>query len=106
MELVYTMGCPYVAESRAALCRALKSVGVPVAWREWRRDDPDIPAALRGFGSPTVVVNGRPVGADEVAADVDRCRLYPSDNGHLCGAPSVELIRRVMQAEVVKWPRE
>ena len=62
VELVYAAGCPQLGATREALRRALTSVGAPVTWREWRRDDPEIPGPFREFASPTVVINGRPVG--------------------------------------------
>jgi hypothetical protein len=99
IELVYADGCPYVDETRAALREALAAEGGSPEWREWRRDDPHIPESLRRFGSPTVVVNGRPVGGEGLPAEADRCRLYVDDAGKLRGTPPLNLIRRAVQAE-------
>jgi hypothetical protein len=70
-------------------------------WQEWERGAEATPAALRGLGSPSVLVNGRDVGCDEdISADADAnsCRIYADESGCLCGAPSAELIAEALKA--------
>ena len=61
VELVYFEGCPHVAEARGEVGRALRQCGLPPTWREWDTTNPDTPAPLTGYGSPTVLVDGRDV---------------------------------------------
>ena len=99
IELVYDPTCPNVQQARDAIRGALASLGAPAAWREWVRDDPVTPVALRDLASPSVLVNGQDVGCDGgsiAAADANACRIYADDCGCICGAPSVELILRTV----------
>ena len=92
VELLYDENCPNVAEARANLRRALIEVGLPPSWTERMPVAPEAPYPLRGFGSPTVLVNGRDVGGAE-PADAACCRVYEVA-GRWSGAPPGELIGR------------
>lgn len=95
IELVYDPTCPNVDRARAAIRRALASIGAPVAWREWDCTEPSTPPAFRVLGSPSVLVNGQDVGCGTgtmAQADANSCRIYQDDCGCICGAPSMELI--------------
>jgi mercuric ion transport protein len=101
VEMVYDPDCPNVERARAAIRNALAAVGAPGVWREWERADPATPVALRHLGSPSVLVNGMDVGCDGGSmadADANSCRIYTDDCGCICGAPSTELILRVIAA--------
>lgn len=58
VELVFFSGCPHVAEARRELSRALRECRLSPTWREWDTTSPDTPELLRGYGSPTVLVDG------------------------------------------------
>jgi mercuric ion transport protein len=95
IEMVFDRTCPNVERARSMIRTALAQVGAPEAWTEWDRDDPATPDDLRGFGSPTVLVNGHDVVGDENEAgvtDANSCRVYVDDCGCICGAPSSSLI--------------
>ena len=95
IDLVYDRDCPNVARARAMIRAALQEVGVELFWWEWDRDNAATPVALRGYGSPTVLVNGRDVDCeknDSVEADGNSCRVYFDECGCICGAPSATLI--------------
>src|SRR5690606_32530264 len=64
--------------------------GLPAAWLEYEAADPTLPAHARGYGSPTVLVDGADVSGamPETSAC---CRLY-QHGGDNRGAPSVEQI--------------
>lgn len=62
--LVYFEGCPHVAEARSELSRALRLCGLPPTWREWDTTSPDTPDHLKGYGSPTVLVDGLDVSGE------------------------------------------
>jgi mercuric ion transport protein len=101
IELVYDTTCPNVERARAAIRAALLSVGEPMEWQEWERGADATPAALRGLGSPSVLVNGRDVGCDEgtsAGADANSCRIYTDESGCLCGAPAAGLIVDALKA--------
>ena len=82
---------------------ALSAIGSSNEWTEWDREDSKTPAELRGYGSPTVLVNGRDVGCDEneeLRSDGNSCRVYVDGCGCLCGAPSSDLIIHAIKGAV------
>ena len=89
IELVYFQGCPHVDAARSAVRNALSAMGLPLEWTEWDREDDSTPPALRPYGSPTVLVNGRDVMPAQ--SDGNCCRVYPGRDG-VQAAPSVESI--------------
>ena len=97
VDLVYDVECPNVATTRANLIRGFALAGLPPAWREHRIGDPAAPARVRGYGSPTILVDGQDVAGVLPTAEAC-CRLYTDENGR-CGAPPVELIARALAAE-------
>lgn len=94
VELVFDPTCPNVGQAREAIRAALRALGTPLRWQEWQRDAESTPAALRAYGSPTVLVNGTDVsgGSDAAGADANSCRVYVDDCGCLRGAPSTQQI--------------
>lgn len=99
VELVYDPTCPNVDRAREAIRDALASVGAPLVWREWLREDPTTPVSLRSLGSPSVLVNGADAGCDgesPARADANSCRIYVDECGCICGAPSAQLILDVI----------
>jgi mercuric ion transport protein len=92
VELIYDTDCPNVAETRTNLLLALAAAQVETTCIEWERSSPSTPAYAAGFGSPTVLVEGRDVAGENPAQLISCCRLYSSAEGGCFGAPSVELI--------------
>ena len=88
--LLYQLSCPNVPAARANLMRAFSKAGVPASWRELDLDGSETPGDWRGFGSPTILVDGDAVGGGEPQGGAT-CRLY-DDGGRAVGAPSVETI--------------
>lgn len=68
IELVYFRDCPNIAPARERLARALSDLDLCASWWEWDRNADDTPARLRAYGSPTILVNGLPVGGEGVEA--------------------------------------
>ena len=89
IELVYFGGCPHVEGARKRLGEALEQAGQPGEWKEWEMDDPEIPEEYRSYGSPTVLVEGRPVGEGGAPARGRACRAD--------GGPSTDTIRRALR---------
>ena len=76
VEFIYDPDCPNVAEARAQLLRAFTETGISPRWAEWSRDSAEAPAYARGFGSPTLLVNGHDVAEQTSAHGNACCRLY------------------------------
>jgi len=90
--LVYFPGCPHVPATRAALARVLAEF--PAArLREVDVSAADAPEELRGWGSPTVLVDGVDVAGGQPGT-ARSCRLYDSGEG-----PSEERIRAALAAK-------
>lgn len=100
VELVYEQGCPGVPETRHSLLKAFSSLDLRPEWLEWERGDPGLPDHAQGFGSPTVLVEGRDVAGEPANADAGSCRLYRSSDGY-CRSPSAEMIREALQDWVI-----
>ncbi len=90
--LIYDSDCPNVSDCRTNLIKAFAASGKKPSWREIDRSSDDAPPHVRGFGSPTVLVNGADVAGQQPVLDGASCRLYQSDDGGYVGVPSVEQI--------------
>jgi hypothetical protein len=90
IELVFFEGCPNVDRARAALRAALSALGRPAVWTEWELDKSGVPERIQGYGSPTVLVDGRDVRGSTPSPAV----LGPTCRGD--GPPSADEIRRAV----------
>lgn len=101
VELVYDRNCPNVAAAREQIREALSVAGLPPSWREWDRDGQDTPEALRPFGSPTILVDGRdvsgPTESGESLPMANSCRVYADAKSGVSGVPALELIVTALQ---------
>lgn len=93
VELVYDLDCPNIAAARRQLLRAFVQAGVAPRWLEHLQGD--APPYARGYGSPTILVDGRDV-ADESQREHACCRVYASERGVLTGVPDVAAIVRAI----------
>ncbi|TAK30178.1 MAG: hypothetical protein EPO40_08680 [Myxococcaceae bacterium] len=89
VELIYSPDCPNVSAAREQLRRALREVGLAEAWREHDLSAHDVAPHARGFGSPTVLVDGRDVSGG-LPSDGATCRVYAGSEER--GAPPVGAI--------------
>ncbi len=92
VELIYFPGCPNVEEARSRLVKAFAGAKLNQRWSEFRTDDPDLPGHARGYGSPTIFVNGRDVTGAAPADSAEACRLYSDETGRRSGIPSLASI--------------
>ena len=92
VELIYDVDCPNVAEAREVLSQAFKLVGISPSWTEWDRKASGSPTYVRGYGSPTILMDGEDVADGEPIAKADCCRLYSGGEKRFRGAPTVEQI--------------
>jgi hypothetical protein len=83
VELVYFESCPHVAEARREVGRALRLCHLALTWREWDTTSPDTPRSLKGYGCPTVLVDGSDVSGGPTVSGIG-CTI--------AGAPRAEII--------------
>ncbi len=96
VDLVYDVDCPHISLARMNLTRALAECGLEARWHEHVIGAPDAPPRIRGFGSPTILVDGTDVARSEPGAEAC-CRIYNAGSG-TTGAPPVELIAEALRA--------
>lgn len=104
VELVYDEGCPNVEETRANLLRAFHAAGQQLRWTEWSRSDPDSPTRVRGFGAPTVLINGHDLAGKPPLDTQPSCRLYKGVHGGFRGASEPGLIASALK-NAARGPR-
>lgn len=103
-DLIYFPGCPNLEEARAQLGRAFAEARLTPDWVEYQTDDPALPEHARGFGSPTILIDGRDVtGASGGSAEA--CRLYFDDAGTRAAVPALTSIVAALTAEPVPLAR-
>ena len=86
IQLLYFTGCPNVDRARIAVRDAVLAEGIEAQVEEIDVESPDAPEAMRGWGSPTILVDGSDVTGVGRSSGTS-CRLYAD------GAPSIEQIR-------------
>ena len=91
VELVYDRDCPNVGRARAHLLAAFARAQMAPRWHEHPLHDASTPDHARGFGSPTILVDGCDV-VDEVPGPNASCRIYRDDTGAVTGSPPLERI--------------
>lgn len=96
VDLLYFPECPNVGAAREQLGRAFAAAQLTPAWNEHDISAPDAPAALRGYGSPTILVNGRDVTGDAPAGGV-ACRIYAGTDRR--GAPPLGAIAAALVSQ-------
>jgi hypothetical protein len=101
--LIYDQGCPNVDDARTQLARAFSEAGIPARWQEWDAGDADAPAHVRGYGSPTILIDGRDVAGLTPAEGRSCCRVYQHEGGGLRGVPAVADIVAALDASRGSW---
>lgn len=105
IELVYDDDCPNAGLARERLREALAASGCSVTPTEWLRTAPDTPDALQGWGSPTILIDGRDV-AGQQPSESPTCRVYPRPGGGVDRAPSVDQIVAALDASRRSRPQQ
>jgi mercuric ion transport protein len=75
IQLLAFEGCPLADAARANLEQALSHCGIS-GYRTVDIFDPETPDELRGWGSPTILIDGIDVGGQHKGNGVG-CRIYP-----------------------------
>jgi hypothetical protein len=91
IQLLYFEGCPNLEPARLALRDAMAAEQIDDSVDEIDVESPTAPEALRGWGSPTILIDGKDV-AGAARSTASSCRLYAN------GAPSVDEIRARLAA--------
>jgi hypothetical protein len=97
VQLLTFPGCPSAEPARDVLRRALAEMGLPDGFEEVDVSRPETPEALRGWGSPTILVDGRDVAGAAPSAGA-ACRLYTPGAGEGRGAPALSLVLQALHA--------
>ena len=95
VQLLTFPGCPNADAAREVLQRVLSSAGIRAPIEEVDTVAPDTPEPLKGWGSPTILIDGRDVAGQEAPGGAT-CRLYRDEEGRLRGTPSVALLRSIL----------
>jgi mercuric ion transport protein len=92
VELIYDCDCPNVLAARGNLIKAIAASSREVRWTEWDSSATDSSPHVKGYGSPTVLVDGKDVAENSASGAGASCRLYRRGDVRFDGAPSVEQI--------------
>jgi hypothetical protein len=98
VELIYDADCPNVRRARRALIEGFSLAGLQPSWTAWDRKSPESLAHVRGYGSPTILVDGRDVAGVAPGNGESSCRLSHDGAGSFQGAPSVEQVAEALRA--------
>lgn len=96
IQFITFPGCPNASAARKALERALTAAGILDRIEDVNTFAADTPENLRGWGSPTVLLNGEDVGGQAVPSGPS-CRLYTGDRGKVLAAPSEALLSAALR---------
>lgn len=102
VELIYDQDCPNISDARIQLLRSFQSAQIPPKWTEWERNSPDSPAYVQGYGSPTILINGKDVDGVNPVQGVSSCRVYQNASGALKGVPSAGTITSLLKSQSVR----
>ena len=91
IQFLHFEGCPNAGQARSALREALAAEKLDVQVEEIDVQRPDAPEWARGWGSPTILIDGVDVAGQE-RSNASSCRLYAG------GAPSIDVIRAKLTA--------
>jgi len=89
--LLYDRDCPNARAARENLLRAFVEAGASPRWVEVDRAAEDTPARWRGYGSPTILIDGADALGAEASGAGASCRLY-RDGEAVVGVPSVSAL--------------
>jgi hypothetical protein len=98
VELIFAADCPNVDLARTNLSQALEQVGLSQSWAEHLIGNPDAPAHVQGFGSPTILIDRREVTGAVPSAEAS-CRIYASGTSW-ARAPSVAQIAAALRSRM------
>lgn len=92
VQLLYFPDCPNVEATRRTLAQAMSTIKDAPIVAELDVTAPSTPPHLRGWGSPTVLIDGVDIAGGHPSESC--CRLYPTSEER--GAPSLALIEAAL----------
>lgn len=95
VELLYFPGCPNTSATREQLRRAFEAIDASPSWTEIDITAEGAPAHARGYGSPTVLVDGEDV-AGAAPGEGSSCRIYMDND--VRGVPPLDVIIAALRA--------
>lgn len=104
VELIYEKTCPNIEAAREQLLLAFADTGIDAQWQEWEVSAEDTPNDVRGYGSPTILVNGVDIADDE--QNTNSCRVYAVAGGGFTGVPPLDKIKNALQANMKNNPKK
>jgi hypothetical protein len=96
VDFIYDEDCPQVEPARQQLRKALESCQLPLNWTEYKIGDTHMPDYGKGYGSPTILINGKDLVGLTPTSD-KTCRLYLNNGAENCGVPSTGQIISFLQ---------
>ena len=102
IELIYDSDCPNIKTTRARLKKALSELAIDIKWIEWMRNESSTPPYVQRYGSPTILIDGRPIGKNEICKEGISCSIYRDENGSITRAPSVDQISTAIKIAIHK----
>ena len=97
VQFLFFDECPRAAAARESLEEALSECGLS-GYEEIDISDPSTPGDLRGWGSPTILINGCDV-TGEPKSDDPGCRSYAEgEPSAIRIATAINLMRRSLRA--------
>lgn len=103
VELLFFPDCPNVPAAREQLRRAFEAVGAAPAWTEVDVSSDSAPAYARGYGSPSILVDGKDV-MGEAPGGGSSCRIYAQSD--VRGVPPLDAIVAALRAASSPRPSE
>lgn len=98
VEFVYEESCPNIQATRTRLIEAFQIAGLRPSWSEWEVNDPVAPAHVKGFGSPTILVDGKDIAGASAGEAEHCCRIYALDNEN-SGVPPLDMIVAALKSQ-------
>jgi mercuric ion transport protein len=87
IQLLTFPGCPNAAAARELIQKVLSSSGIRASLEEVNTTAPEAPEHLRGWGSPTILIDGVDIEGLHSPGTAS-CRVYRDSDGALRGIPS------------------
>jgi hypothetical protein len=97
IELVYEKTCPNIEVARSQLLRAFTEEGITPLWMEWEVSTSEAPSYIHGYGSPTILVDGKDVSGGDIDGDDYCCRVYSHGENNK-GVPAISDIVNALKS--------
>ena len=102
IELLFFKGCPNISLARKNLNEAFGKIGIPAQWDEVDLNESNTPKELKGYGSPTILIDGKDVTGIVAEGESLSCRTYYNAKGKITGAPDAEVIAKAILESIKK----